>query len=160
MPMRIILLIFFASLLNLTPAISQNAKIDSIKNSMIRGYISVCNEMNAQMPIDIDETLTITHVLFYNWTFSASYILHIASEDLTSEDKIELKKELSKNALTQAKRMAFSGNYMSKEDMMFFMKTTGLRYKQTYHDDNGLFICSIVVGYNELFGQKPKKRKK
>lgn len=121
------------------------------KNKIKNRYIAICREMNAQLPVKVDEITTLNSILFINWTITCTYKTDIDVNDYTDSEIKEINKTLYDEGkdLTKNFLMKVSSDFSIK-DLSEFMRTFNLKFRRNYTDINNKFICSIVYDYNDF----------
>lgn len=124
--------------------------IENIKQS----YMDMCTEVNKQLPLYLDEITTFTSVVFADWTLMCKYQINLDLSDMTLDECKELMEEIRKLNQANAKRMIMSRANVSQSQIKEEIKATGLKIQQSYYDENGLFVGSVVFGYKDFFETK------
>lgn len=121
--------------------------IENIKQS----YMNMCVEVNKQLPLYLNEITTLTSVVFADWTLTCKYKINLDLSEMTLNECKELMDEIRKLNQANAKRMIMSRANVSQSQIKEEIKATGLKIQQSYYDENGLFVGSVVFGYKEFF---------
>lgn len=148
----LVLLLLFASMATFGQTSTQkqvlsNQQIENIKQS----YMSLCNEVNKQLPLYLDEITTLTSVVFADWTLICKYQINLDLSDMTLDECHELMDAVRQVNKVNAKRMIMSRNDISQSQIKEEIKVTGLKIQQSYYDENGLFVGSTTFGYKDFF---------
>ncbi len=112
-------------------------------------YINYSKELNAQLPLKIDELMTLTSVVFANWTFTYSYTLDVDINDL---EESNIKTFLNEIKALQKEQILniYKAYDISRDIFVKLCKHTGLKYRYIYYDANDILIGSNVFNYKDF----------
>ena len=114
----------------------------------------MCKEVNKQLPVDVDELTTLTNILFSNWTLTCKYRINLDLKDLTLDECKEFMEEIRKPTLEHAKRVIMFRDGAVQSQIKEEIRVTGFVLKQSYFDENELYIGTNTYGYKDFFGSK------
>ena len=142
--------IIFVLVLLLANSLSAQT-IEQIKAKIKKEYTDVCKELNAQLPIQVDEVTTLNSIFFINWTCVSNYIVKLDFSGWSKAEINELMKDIKANNRERAKAFLLRGKYnMTQSQFKEFMKTTGIKWEMKYYDENAIYIGSIIIDYNDF----------
>lgn len=133
------------------PVFAQTDSLEEAKQEVYQYYINLCQDMNKQLPAQVDEITTLYSLTFSGWAFCAKYKLSLYLSDLTDDDISELKYASYEGMKKFARRMLESGAYgISRSDYRMLMKAIGLKYIRTYSDLDGNFLFALSFDYHDF----------
>lgn len=156
--MRKIICILMLLLFSVGITNAQSSQTQRVLNEIKSAFTEGCKEMNKQLPIEVDELTTFRNIIFCDWTFICNYNLHIDINEWTDQEKKLFKFNARKLLINNTRKMLFANAEISVIGAKKLLRMTGMKYRYNDYDDNGAFVFSIVVGYNELFGQNIRRR--
>lgn len=125
--------------------------VEQIKEGIKKVYADACKELNAQLPIKVDEVTTLRSVIFLNWTCTSTYTVSLGFSDWGQEEIEEMLSDTKENGKERVKAMILRGKYnMPQSQFRQFMKTTGIKWRMNYYDENYNFIGTIIYDYKDF----------
>lgn len=122
-----------------------------VKRDIEEQCISLCKDINSQLPIRIDELTTLNSVLFGNWNISFHYYVEIDINDYHESDIKDFMREIKASQKQQISNMFIKDDYdFTREDFREFCKRTGLKFRFVYFDINNTMIGANVFDYRDF----------
>ena len=122
-----------------------------VKRDIEKQFITLCKDINSQLPIRIDELTTLNSVLFGNWNISFHYYAEIDVNDYHESDLKDFMREIKASHKQQISNMFIKGEYdFTREELREFCKRTGLKFRFVYFDINKTMIGANVFDYRDF----------
>lgn len=114
-------------------------------------YIQTAKDLNAQMPIIIDEYTTVYSVTFMNWVYSYNFRINLDCSSVSKSDMNQVLAEQRKSTIIEQRKIIDTGRYgCSRSQMKQAFKILNLVFRYNYYDINGSFLGSFEYTYKDF----------
>lgn len=147
--MRVFLLVIFS----LVALVGTNAQTVTAKEkaALSKIYTDFCKQLNAQLPITVDEVTELRSVAFINWTMTINYYVSFSADDFTESELKELSQTMKQQCIENSLVLFKRGDYAIKQsEFKEMLRVIGMKLRFNYYDENNVLLFPVILDYRNF----------